>query len=114
MVEYPATEWPPARMASGSPCGLHEQDRRYDVAVAGGPGDHRRPAVEHGVEDGAGVVVPLAVGGRQELAREAGAQRTQVGRGRQRWPPVGRGGGGHGFDGERPAAPVQCYTSQSA
>ncbi len=73
------------------PCGLHKQDRRYNVAVARGPGDRRGPAVEHGVEDDAGLAVLIAVGGRQDLAREGRAQRAEVGGGSQRLPLVGRG-----------------------
>ena len=53
-------------------------DRVGHIGGTGRPGDHSRPAVEHGVVRDTGSVVGVTVGGSEDRAREAGAQPVQV------------------------------------
>ena len=77
-VPMPATLWPPQRTASGSFCSRARFTASITSAAAG-PGDQRRPLVDHRVEDGARLVVGV-VARAVLLSLERGVQ-LETGRG---------------------------------
>ena len=80
----PVTPWPPPYTDSGRSLSRARRDHGHDVVDRGAPGDHRRPPVDHPVEDGAGLVVAVVVGVDQGPAEAVQIESTA----RHRPPPL--------------------------
>ena len=77
--DRPATECPPARTAIGSSWSRANASGRHDVVDGDALGHEPRPAVDHGVEERAGVLVER-VAGLVHAALQAEAELVDTGR----------------------------------
>ena len=74
MVLAPATLWPPERMATSSPLACAWASAAWTSATDSHWAMSAGPAVDHGVEDRAGVVVAVVA-----IAEQGAAEAVQVG-----------------------------------